>query len=452
MRRWDRGRGWRKGASASFDAATFEVWGALLTGGTVVGVPRETLLAPAALAAYLAARQVSVLWLTASVFGMVARAAPAAFNGVTSLLVGGEAVAPAGVRAVRAAGGPAQIVNGYGPTEATTFSVCHAEAGEDAAGERVPIGRPIANTRVYVLDGEGAVVPVGVAGELYIGGDGLARGYWRRPGLTAARFVPDPFGPAGGRLYRTGDRVRYRADGRLEFLGRVDTQVKLRGHRIELGEIETALRAHPAVADAVVVSTTDHPDDQRLVAYVVRKESDTVEASDLRGLLKTSLPDYMIPAAFVMLAALPLTSAGKVDRSALPSADGGRHSMRAEYVAPRTPAEGVLAAIWADVLRVPHVGIDDDFFELGGHSLLATQVCARIRDAFQIDLPLSALFVAPTISSLVALFTDHIEIGPAEDRIARTGPDYEQLLSRIDRLSDDELDALMADRADDGSS
>jgi pristinamycin I synthase-3/4 len=258
-----------QGASAAFDAATFEIWGALLNGATLVGIPRETVLTPRTLAAHLAAEQISVLWLTASVFAEVAQQIPSAFAALDTVIVGGEAVDARAVHAVVAAGGPRHLLNGYGPTEATTFSVCHAEAEREAEQATIPIGRPIANTQVYLLDPEGAPVPPGVVGEIWIGGAGLARGYWRQPAATADRFRPDPFGAPGGRLYRTGDRGRYHADGRLAFLGRTDTQVKLRGHRIELGEVEAALRTHPHVAAAAVRCQRDASGSPRLIAYVV---------------------------------------------------------------------------------------------------------------------------------------------------------------------------------------
>jgi acyl carrier protein len=242
-------------------------------------------------------------------------------------------------------------------------------------------------------------VPIGVPGELYIGGDGLARDYYRRPELTAQRFLPNPFGGEDDkRLYRTGDRARFRADGTIEFLGRFDDQVKIRGFRIEPGEIEAALSQHPGVREAVVVAREDEPGQKRLVAYVVGKEG-MLGRSDLRGFLKEKLPEYMVPSAFVALEALPLTPNGKVDRLALPAPEG-RPELEEGHVAPRTPTEEVLSRIWAQVLGLDRVGVHDNFFELGGHSLLATRVVSRVREFFQIELSLQTIFEAPTVAGL----------------------------------------------------
>ncbi len=292
----------------------------------------------------------------------------------------------------------ARLLNVYGTSEFWDASC--SETNVAACDDGVPIGRLIPNMQAYVLDAAGAVAPIGISGELYIGGVGLSRGYLRRPGLTAERFVPSPFG-AGERLYRTGDLARWRADGELEYLGRIDHQVKLRGLRIELGEIEARLLEHPDVGQAVVVAREDAAGDKRLAAYVVGHKGAAVDAGELRVHLKRSLPEHMVPAAFVLLDALPLTSNGKVDRRALPAPEGGG-VVRGEYVAPRTAVEELLAAIWCEVLKLDRVGINDNFFELGGHSLLAMRLMARARDAFQAELPLRALFEAPELGELAA--------------------------------------------------
>jgi amino acid adenylation domain-containing protein len=295
----------------------------------------------------------------------------------------------------------AQIDSGlhnlYGPTEAAidvTFWACRKE--DD--GNDVPIGRPIWNTKLYVLDQALQPTPIGVSGELYIGGVGLARGYLGRAGLTAEQFVPSPFGD-GERLYRTGDLARWRPDGELQYLGRVDYQIKIRGYRIELGEIEAKLVEHSDVHQAVVVAREDAAIARRLVAYVVVADAAAIDVAELRAHLQRSLPEYMVPSAYVMLNALPLTPNGKIDRRALPAPDH-QAVVRGEYVAPRTPTEEMLASIWAELLKLDRVGIEDNFFELGGHSLLATQLVARIRDTFHVELSLRALFETPTIAEL----------------------------------------------------
>jgi len=265
----------------------------------------------------------------------------------------------------------------------------------------VPIGRPIANTRVYVLDGWLQPVPVGVPGELYIGGDGLACGYLNQPELTSGKFIPNPFSNEPGvRLYKSGDLVRYLPDGNVEFLGRIDNQVKIRGFRIELGEIEAVLGQHPFVKEAIVIAREAKSGDKRLLAYVVLSEKSSIATSNMRNFLKEKLPDYMVPSAFVMMDALPLTPNGKVDRSALPEPDSWQPGTEDCYVAPSTPIEEMLAGIWCDVLGLKKVGIHDNFFELGGHSLLATQVMSRLRKAFQVEIPLRSLFEMSTIAGL----------------------------------------------------
>ena len=296
----------------------------------------------------------------------------------------------------------ADLYNGYGPTEATvaaTFWQC--EPGERRPS--VPIGRPIANARVYVLDDRLEPVPIGVPGELHIGGACLARGYLNRPELTADRFIADPFCvDAGARLYRTGDLARYLPNGNLEFLGRVDDQIKLRGFRIEPAEIEASLLRHPAVREAVVVARDDHSTGRRLVAYVVAESSATLSTLDLRAWVATKLPDYMIPSAFVALEAMPLGSNGKIDRRALPPPGLQQSETPRTFVAPRSPLELTLAAIWAQILDVERVGTDDNFFELGGHSLLAMQVISRVREILDVELSLRNVFEKPTLSAMAA--------------------------------------------------
>jgi acyl carrier protein len=286
-------------------------------------------------------------------------------------------------------------------------------------GATVPIGRPIANTQIYLLDGNLEPVPIGVAGELHIGGAGLARGYLGRPELTAEKFIPDPFGRGpGGRLYRSGDLARYLEDGNIEFVGRMDQQVKIRGYRIELGEIEAVLRQHGGVREGVVMVREDEPGEKRLVAYVVADQERIPNVSELRGHLKEKLPEYMIPGAFVMLESLPLTPNGKVDRRRLPVPEQIRPELEQGYQAARTMVEEILVGIWSEVLGVKRVGVEDNFFELGGHSLLATQVVSRVRQLFEVELPLRSLFEAPILADLAEKVEAHWSRGQIKEAVA----------------------------------
>jgi amino acid adenylation domain-containing protein len=389
-------------ANISFDAATYEIWGALLTGAAVVVIPREVVLSPADLAGWIRERGVTSMFLTSALFTRMSREVPDAFATMSELLVGGEAVDPAAARAVLAGRPPRRLLNGYGPTESTTFATWHPirEVAEGAAS--VPIGSPLANTTLYVLDRWQAVVPPGSPGELCIGGDGLARGYLNRPELTAERFVPHPW-EDGERLYRTGDLVRQRPDGALDYLGRLDHQVKIRGFRIEPGEIEAVLAGHPDVRECAVLARQDElrgPGETRLVAYAVLHPGAKRPVSALRAWLQERLPEYMVPSAFVGLDALPLTPNGKLDRRALAALEPGGAAGTAAQGPPADPVEELLAGIWTEVLQLPAVGVRDDFFALGGHSLLATQVASRVREVLGVDLPLRALFAAPTVEAL----------------------------------------------------
>jgi amino acid adenylation domain-containing protein/non-ribosomal peptide synthase protein (TIGR01720 family) len=425
-------------APLAFDASTFEIWGALLHGGRLVVAPPGP---PdfAELGQLISRRRVTTMWLTASLFNRVIETRPEALVGVKQLLTGGEALSVHHVRmALDRLGPETRLINGYGPTESTTFTCCY-EIPRDLSPEAtsVPIGRPIGNTQVYVLDAHLQPVPVGVPGELYIGGDGLASGYWRRPALTAKQFIENPIpSTPSERLYRTGDLVRWLPTGDLEFLGRRDDQVKLRGYRIELAEIEAVLREHPGIADVVVVLRGDTPADRRLVAYIVAQQEKAPTTSDLRAHLQKSVPDYMVPSAFVTLDRLPLNPNGKVDRQALPEPSDVRPELEKEYVPPRNATEETLAGIWSDVLGVQQVGIHDNFFELGGHSLLAAQLISRVRNSFRVEVPLRELFEQPTVARLAA----------AVERL-RDGerPDSGQPLKPVERTEDLPL-SLMQER------
>ncbi|MGZ4032873.1 MAG: non-ribosomal peptide synthetase, partial [Tumebacillaceae bacterium] len=295
----------------------------------------------------------------------------------------------------------AELHNLYGPTEAAV-DVTYWECESDSTLNFVPIGRPIANTTIFILDQHLQPVPIGVAGELHIGGVQVARGYHNRPELTAEKFIPNPFAP-GERLYKTGDLARFLADGNIQYLGRLDHQVKIRGQRVELGEIEEVLMQQTGVWDAVAVVREDVPGDQRLVAYLVVQEAEAFDVNELRGFLKKRLPDYMVPAHYMLLEQLPLTPNGKVDRKALPAPDGASLATSREYVAPTTPTEQLLAGLWEELLSVEQISVHDSFFELGGHSLLATRLVSQIRKTFEVELPVRALFEHVTISELAVL-------------------------------------------------
>ncbi|HEX6040872.1 non-ribosomal peptide synthetase, partial [Longimicrobium sp.] len=408
-------------ASPAFDVMVEEVFPAWLAGACVV-FPREDLLdAPHALLRVLEAERVSIVELPTAFWHEWVR--QLADDGTRRppclrlVLMGGERVLPERMAQWAATGVPLQHVFGLTETTVTTTTLPLAAGDDGARWPNLPVGTPLANAEAFVLDAGGRPVPAGVPGELYIGGQAVARGYWRRPALTAARYVPHPFAAVpGARLYRTGDRARWLADGTLEFLGRLDQQVKVRGYRVEPAEIEAALARHPAVAEAAVVAREDVPGDRRLVAYVVPAagfaagpppagagEDDAatrVSFAELREHLRARLPEHMVPSALVALDALPLTRNGKVDRRALPAPEPGE--ARPGAAAPRDEREEILCGIWAEVLGVPRVGPRDSFFELGGHSLLAMRVVARIRRALDVEVPLRVLFEAPTVAGLAA--------------------------------------------------
>ncbi|HTL67387.1 MAG TPA: MupA/Atu3671 family FMN-dependent luciferase-like monooxygenase [Lacunisphaera sp.] len=359
----------------------------------------ETVSVPRSLVEQVARHGVTHLQCTPS-FARLLAGSPetlAALKSLRQLLVGGEAL-PVGLAEQLAAELPGTILNMYGPTETTIWSTVSRVTGEPNPTGAVDIGRPIANTRVYVLDAHRQPLPIGVPGELWIGGDGVARGYWHRPDLTAEKFVADPFA-ADQRMYRTGDLVRWRPDGTIDFLGRVDHQVKLRGHRVELGEIEAALMQHPAVRQAVVVLRADDPADAKLAAYLVPAGAEEPAAAALRDFLGSKLPEHMVPTLFVCLPELPLTPNGKVDRKRLPAPQGARPAPGG-FTAPDSDLEQSIAAIWKDILRTDPIGVDDNFFDFGGHSLQVVQVQNRLRESLQVDVPVIKLFQFPTIRTL----------------------------------------------------
>ncbi len=395
--------------SLSFDIAALEIFLPLMVGACVVMAAREEAAEGTTLCALLEGSNATAMQATPATWRMLLESGWTGQAGL-KVLCGGEALGRELADELLRAD-VAGVWNLYGPTETTIWSsVGQVERVADGGERRVSIGRPIDNTQIYVLDEALQPVPVGVNGELYIAGEGLARGYLGRPGLTAEKFVPDPYGRArGGRMYRTGDLARYLEDGRLEVTGRTDYQVKVRGYRIELGEVEAALSSQEGVRQSVVVVREDAPGDKRLVAYVVADGEQSV--GELRHGLKGRLPDYMIPAAFVRLDALPLTPNGKVDRKQLPAQAGLATDTRAPFIAPSTSTEEVLAGIFSEVLGVAQVGTGDDFFDLGGHSLLATKVVSRIRKVFRVEILLRALFEFPTVAALSGAVQRAIEGG-----------------------------------------
>lgn len=362
------------------------------------------------------------------------------------VIAGGDQMLPEGVSQWRRT--PLRsvpLLNAYGPTETiittTTFPV-HTLSPQAETDQRIPIGKPLQNRKAYILDREGQPVPLGVPGELCLGGERLARGYLNRPDLTAEKFVPDSFsGEEGARLYRTGDLARYLGDGNIEFLGRVDQQVKIRGFRIELGEIESAMRQYAGVRQAVVLAREDDPGDKRLVAYVALEEGANASTADLREYLREKLPEYMVPTAFVILEQMPVNAVGKIDRKALPAPAQDDIAAARDFVAPRTPIEQTLADIVVDVLKLERVGVHDNFFDLGGHSMMATRVISRLRQIFQVDIPLRSLFEAPTIEGLA--------LSIAKMQAAQEDQDQmNQLLAEIEQLSEADAARLLNDNQD----
>ncbi|WP_159731831.1 non-ribosomal peptide synthetase [Methylosinus sp. Ce-a6] len=393
-------RGFLLLSSFAFDSSIAGLFWTLAEGGTLCIPEPGFEHDPARLGELIVRHGLSHLLCLPSVYRLLLdQAEVARAPSLRAVIVAGEACAPEIVSRHYARLPAVTLYNEYGPTEATVWSTVQRVRPEPI----VPIGRPIAGVRIYLLDQWLEPVPIGVDGEVFIGGAGVGRGYLNHAGPTAERFAPDPFSDRGERLYRTGDLARYREDGTIEFLGRVDHQVKIRGFRIELGEIEAVLSALSSVREAVVTACSDERGEMRLVAHLVPTREPEFDEDVSRSELRRSLPDHMIPSAFVRLAALPLSANGKIDRSALPTPDFGARHAQAAYVAPRTSTERRLCDIWASVLGLPHIGVDDDFFELGGHSLLATQAVSRTRAAFGVDLPLRSLFDRPTVAALAPL-------------------------------------------------
>jgi len=411
-------------ASLSFDASVLEIFMALLRGATLSLMDHST--AGTELAQLLHDYAITTIAVSPSLLDTIP---DGEYPALHTIVVGGEACSAA--TAARWSHGR-RLFNAYAPTEATVYATAMQYVEGDG---RIPrLGWPISNMQVYLLDQHLQPVPIGIIGEIHVGGVGLARGYLNRPALTAERFIPDPFSRvSGARLYKTGDLARFLAGGELEFVGRADQQVKVRGFRIELGEIESVLGQHPGVHEAVVVAREDASGGKRLIAYVVAREEPPPAASELRDYLKRTVPEYMVPASFVVLDTLPLTATGKVNRNALPLPEQARPELDQAYVAPRTAVEEVLCGVFSEVLQIEPVGVRDSFFELGGHSLLATQVSSRVRIAFQVELPLRGFFEAPTVERLAATILNDQQ---DRERVERTA----ELLLKLSTLSDEDAE------------
>ncbi|MEO3926255.1 amino acid adenylation domain-containing protein [Micromonosporaceae bacterium B7E4] len=398
---------WLQCAPVSWDAFVLELWGALLSGGTCVLYPGQR-PDPVVMAELVAQHGVSTMYLSSSLFNVVVDAYPAALAGVRELLVGGEVLSPAHVGRALDRFPRLRLGNGYGPVEAMIFVTTHPVTGADAARASVPIGRPLAAKHAYLLDERLRAVPDGEVGELYVAGVGLAHGYLRRTGLTAERFVADPFGAPGERMYRTGDLVRRDADGRLEFVGRADAQVKIRGFRVEPAEIEAVLAQHPAVERAAVVAAPDRQGERQLVAYVVprRGRERGPDADELRTQVAAVLPDFMVPSGFVAVDTLPLTANGKLDRAALPEPGPADTVRRRASRPPSTEGEKALCELFAEVLGVPSVGVDDNFFDLGGDSLRVARLLSRVHAELGDGIGVRAVFETPTVAALARQLGD----------------------------------------------
>jgi amino acid adenylation domain-containing protein len=422
-----------------FDSSVAGIFWTLCQGGTLVlpqlGVEHD----PSQMADAIARHRISHLLCLPSLYALLlTQAKPRQLVSLKTVIVAGEACESAIAERHRELLPQTSLFNEYGPTEGTVWSTVYGYVNAEHKSRQLPIGAPISNSQLYMLDAYSQPVPIGVPGEIVIGGPGVARGYLNRPDLTAEKFIPNPFNNENGsRFYKTGDLGRQLPDGNIEFLGRIDNQVKIRGFRIEPGEIEAVLSQHAAVKEAVVVSREDVPGEKRLVAYLVVSQNSVSTTSELRGFLRQKVPGYMIPSAFVLLESLPLMPNGKLDRKALPKPDTTTPELEATFVPSRTAVEKVMAEIWARVLGLEKVGIHDNFFELGGHSLLAIQVISRARETFQIDLPVRSFFEYPTVAGL--------SVQIAEAQAKKFVPDeIGTILAELDLLPEEDARHLLA--------
>jgi amino acid adenylation domain-containing protein len=394
--------------SLSFDPSALEIWSCLLGGAKLVLYPsRNPSLEE--IGDSLREHRITSTILITGLFPLMVDEHLEDLVGLRQLIVGGDVMPPSAARRLLEAAPGLRLINAYGPTEGTIVATAHVMTEPAEVSTPIPIGRPVANAQIYLLDPARKLVPDGLPGEIWIGGHGVARGYRERPDLTAQRFAADPFSERSrARMYRTGDIGRWRCDGSLEFLGRVDAQVKIRGFRVEPGEIEAVLCQHPAVRECAVITYESAPGDRRLAAYVVPRADENLQGSQLRAYLKSHLPEFMVPSTFTLLQQLPRTVNDKVERSLLPKPGAGSLP-KIERVAPRTMVEKEIQAIWIEVLRAPDVGIDEDFFEAGGHSLLALQTVSRLRARFGLPVRLGDLYQTRTIRSLSTLIEKSTE-------------------------------------------
>ncbi|MBU8723257.1 non-ribosomal peptide synthetase, partial [Bacillus subtilis] len=379
-----------------FDASTFEIWGSLLNGGQLYLAPNERILNVITLKQLIERYSINTMWLTSPLFNQLSQQDSHLFEHLTTLIIGGDVLSVSHVNEVKRNYPMLKVVNGYGPTENTTFSTTFTISDEQI--NSVPIGRPISNSKAYIMDHSMQLQPVGVWGELVVAGDGVARGYLNLSDLTAEKFVDNPFAP-GERMYRTGDLARWLPDGNIEYLGRIDHQVKIRGYRIEIGEVETSLSSIGEVQEAIVIAREDENGDKALYAYFVA--SRPYHVSEMKEKLSDQLPNYMIPSYFIQLEKMPLTPNGKIDRKALPVPEGELQTGK-EYVAPRTPIEAKLAEIWQEVLGLAQVGVKDNFFNIGGHSIKILKLIQYMNEKMDVEINFQTIFYTPTIE-LMAL-------------------------------------------------
>jgi acyl-coenzyme A synthetase/AMP-(fatty) acid ligase/acyl carrier protein len=427
----------------STSAALFEIWSALLHGAQLTLIDADPSLSPRLFATEVDQKKISIMLLRASLFHHVMSEVPRALYSVSNLFVTGEVVGAAKFRDFLKQERPARLFNVYELSECSALTACELVTSVPDWANTIPIGRPTSNAHIHVLDETLQPVPIGVTGELYVGGEAAGTGYFNQPDLTAARFIPDPFGQPGARLCKTGDLGRYLPDGRLELMGRTDRRTRSKGFRVEPREIEQTLAQHDKVHEAAVLTRENLAGDKRLTAYLAATDPDNEPTpSELRRFVRSKLPEYMLPADFILLSSLPRTVTGQLDVAALPSPETERPPLEQTFVAPNTAIEKELVHIWSQVFGLAKIGIHDNFFHLGGHSLLATQVISRARDAFQVELPVRRLFESPTIEGL-ARYIETSRQGQTDTELRAMPIAQADILNRLDELSEAEVDSLL---------